>query len=385
MRVFFQRYAVLESANFPIFTNGNALALVMFGIAFGLWYGTNNPHLHRLSICFTVGATLFVVLLSFVFTAPTIGRLTYVRRAYLLMVHYALLRFMESIDWCTGTNKKGYINHLTAQKLLDYGYLNPEVFIKVPNFAIVRNPYSRMVSIYMYNRFGRLESFDHFVRSWYKMMKYYRESREMEEWFTPCHGIPQFEYTHRSGKQLVQSIVRQEELKLLKNNGLATSTTSVSNLPDVVLRALLTMPHTNQRATEKKWHQYYTQETLDLVYDLYKGDFETFGYPTLPPNRPDLHSPAAKIIDETGSNLQDTTSTRRVSSRGSSIESTCFDKEDLRKSEDMGPPETIVSFNHDEESPFGSSRDPCTISKAVSLMRYFSSRGDFHQDLLEQT
>lgn len=49
--------------------------------------------------------------------------------------------------------------HLTIGKLLRYGYVQPEEMDKVCSMAIVRNPYSRMVSVYMYNRYGPLESF----------------------------------------------------------------------------------------------------------------------------------------------------------------------------------------------------------------------------------
>ena len=57
-----------------------------------------------------------------------------------------------------------------------------------------------------------------------------------------------------------------------------TESSSVSNLPDVVSKALLDMSHTYSRAGGKKWHEYYTQETLDLVYETYEKDFEVFGY-----------------------------------------------------------------------------------------------------------
>merc|ERR1712113_946936 len=79
---------------------------------------------------------------------------------------------------------------------------------------------ARMVSIYMYNRFGPWESFSHFVRTWYdRTTKDYREEGKMEGWYTPCHAFPQFEYTHDENgtKRLVRSVVKQEELKHLKH------------------------------------------------------------------------------------------------------------------------------------------------------------------------
>lgn len=292
MKVFFHRYALLESANFPIFTGGNALSTLLFAGAVALKYSTNSRQLDVLSNYLMATALAFLIGLSFVFTAPTIGRLTFIRRIYLIFVHYILCRFMESIEWCTGTNKKGYMNHLTAPKLIAYGYITPDQLRRATSMALVRNPYSRMVSIYMYNRFGRLESFTHFVKSWYSMMTQYRESGETEEWYTPCHAIPQFEYTHRGSKQLVQFIIKQEELKFLKmKKEQPHRCSSVSNLPDVVRDALLGMPHSNQRATEKKWYDYYTQETLNLVYNLYHADFEVFEYPVELSQRPDLRPP----------------------------------------------------------------------------------------------
>jgi hypothetical protein len=106
-----------------------------------------------------------------------------------------------------------------------------------------------------------------------------------------------FEYTHFEGRQLVQSIVKQEELKYLKTKEGAAKistpwlTSSVSNLPDLVREALLDMPHVNQRATSKKWYDYYDQECLDLTYEMYHMDFKVFGYDTKITDRPDLLPP----------------------------------------------------------------------------------------------
>jgi hypothetical protein len=90
--------------------------------------------------------------------------------------------------------------HLTAPKLLGYGYVTPDQMDNMCSLAIVRNPYSRMVSIYGYNRFGECESFPVFLRRWKRLMRHYMEKGEKEEWYTPCHLLPMFEYTHHQGK-----------------------------------------------------------------------------------------------------------------------------------------------------------------------------------------
>mmetsp|Transcript_67841 Transcript_67841/g.102318 ORF Transcript_67841/g.102318 Transcript_67841/m.102318 type:complete len:244 (+) Transcript_67841:70-801(+) len=225
---------------------------------------------------------------------------------YLVLNHHVLCRFMESLTYCTGTNRLGYLNHLTAQKLIENSYCTKDQIQKY-TLAIVRNPYSRMVSIYMYNRFGPLESFDHFIRSWYyRTSKHYRTTGNTSEWHTPCHVFPQYEYTHIDGKQVVRSVVKQEELKLLKFKETSsareqTNQSSVSDLPKIAREALLGMPHDNKRKTKEPWWDYYTQETLDLTYQLYARDFEIFGYSPVMEQRPDLRSPVGSVPPMTSS------------------------------------------------------------------------------------
>jgi hypothetical protein len=122
----------------------------------------------------------------------------------------------------------------------------------------------------------------------------------MEEWHTPCHGIPQFEYTHYNLRQLVQSVVKQEELPDLKtaegrDELLARGGSTVRDLPKPVLDALLGMPVTNQRSggkgADRRWYEYYDQESLNLTFELYQHDFEVFRYSPTLEERPDLVSP----------------------------------------------------------------------------------------------
>eukprot|EP00980_Cylindrotheca_fusiformis_P014585 scaffold3955_cov160-Cylindrotheca_fusiformis.AAC.5 len=330
MTIFFRRYKLLESANFPWKTKTSLICLIAFISGISLLATQSSRYLRDLAYGLTILAILFFTCLTFLFTAPIIGRVTMIRRAYLIIVHDVLCRFMESIEWCTGTNKTGYMMHLTANKLMQHEYISKEEFEETCTMAIVRNPYSRMVSIYNYNKFGSLESFDDFVKDWYhRMTKPYRERGELDEWYTPCHTIPQHEFTHadNGSKQLVQSIIRQEELKLLKKDPEEVGEgTSVSSLPELVKTALLGMPHTNSRSKGKRWQDYYTkQETLNLVYEMYQRDFEVFGYdPVLknlePPKKlqeqdeeqPPVHKDAAEVKKENPSwSLSSFFSTRR--------------------------------------------------------------------------
>lgn len=205
MKYFFMRYKALESANFPIKTKENAVCSLLLFLSFVLHMYLEPqrvPTLFGTSVLVYLGGLSIYVSLftTFVATAPVIGRITPVHRWYLWFVHYPLCRLCESIAWCTGTNKHGYIMHLTAPKLLGYGYVTPYQMDNMCSLAIVRNPYSRMVSIYGYNRFGERESFPVFLKRWKKLMRHYTEKGEKEEWMTPCHCLPMFEYTHHEGK-----------------------------------------------------------------------------------------------------------------------------------------------------------------------------------------
>lgn len=301
MTIFFRRYKLLESANFPWKTKSSLFFLTAASISLYVLVVSGPTAAVVLTESMTavlVTSLTFFVCLSYLFTAPTIGRITPIRRTYLVIVHHVLCQFMESVEWCTGTNKTGYMMHLTARKLLEHEYVTEKELHESSTMAIVRNPYSRMVSIYNYNKFGSMESFPAFVRDWYnRMTKAYRERGELDEWYTPCHTIPQFEFTHSDGKQLIKSIIKQEELKLLKkkqdcNDPENQKKTSVSDLPDLVRKALLDMPRTNSRAKDgKKWYEYYDQETLDLVYEMYHKDFDVFEYNPILVQRHDLKAP----------------------------------------------------------------------------------------------
>ena len=70
------------------------------------------------------------------------------------------------------------------------------------------------------------------------------------------------------------------------------------------------MPHANQRVTAKKWFEYYTQETLELVYDLYHADFDIFNYSPELHQRSDLTSPARRVLaDDVDTMLRDSLKT----------------------------------------------------------------------------
>ena len=353
MNIFFTRYEQLEKNNFPLWTETNAACLLIFIIGFVLLQIMDMKY-KALPIAMIIGSFIYFIFYTYFFTAPTISRIRTLRRGYLLFIEYIMCQGLADTEYITGTNMHGYLPHLTARKIID-NYVTDEEFEKAPSLAIVRNPYTRMVSIYMYNRFGPCESFSHFVKSWYsRTTKDYRERGEMEEWYTPCHAIPQFEFTHdmNGTKKLVHYVVKQEELKYLKKmpgtvsdrsagidsskkleadinersnkNGVksdetctnsicsssssislsegcstkglgATNVSSINCVPEAIRRSLLGMPHENKRSTTTPWYEYFDQETLNLTYEMYHRDFDVFGYDVILKQRPDLRAPRQAI------------------------------------------------------------------------------------------
>lgn len=203
-----------------------------------------------------------------------------------------LFGLTEANNWLTGVSSLGYVVHFTAAKMIKHELVSDEKLRATENFSIVRSPFTRMVSLYGYNRFPG-EGFEHFVESWYAKWQLYAATQSTEEWVTYCHVLPMFEFTHRDGKQLVASVIKQENLREIVKGNLdecfaADSKHGTGPIPARVLQALRDMPHANKRKRAKPWQEYYTPRTLALVREMYAADFQIFGYDDTIPGRPDL-------------------------------------------------------------------------------------------------
>lgn len=269
----------MEKTNFPLITVENAIALVQFTLAFFLFFFL--PGLPVPYVMWVTCTTLFINS-SFVFTAPVLMRTDKIRNLFMIIQYYILCKFNASEEYLTGVNNKGYLIHLTAERCIRYGYVS-ELDIKKKSFSIVRNPYSRVVSMYEYNK-RMCESFDHFVKHFHKKcLKTYHMNGKTDSKDIYCHVIPMHAYTHIKGKQVVNTIIKQEQLKRL----IATEWEE-SGVPQSIREALTGIPHANSRKKKMPWQQYYTQETMDLVLEMYEEDFNIFGYDKFIPKRSEL-------------------------------------------------------------------------------------------------
>ena len=156
--------------------------------------------------------------------------------------------------------------HATAQQIRDF-YTNGE-FDRYFKFAIVRNPYERMVSAYHYLnlRVGVIGPFEDYIsqRGVYQLTE---DSGKIER--TLIAPISLYDYLYGSdGNILVDYIGRFESLRgelhhIFKELGLPTD------------RIGYTWKH---RGHYDHYSQYYTNKIADEVYRQYEKDFDTFHY-----------------------------------------------------------------------------------------------------------
>jgi len=170
---FYYRYRCYEETSFPWKTWENLWALTCFLLSFVMFCslpGYTRTCLETDSLC-TVGVVPYLLTINglatflfstFVGTPPALR----LRALRLLNLHACELLQMADARMMTGASRNGFLLHLTASQMLRYGLVT-RAQLRGLSFAIVRNPYSRMVSLYLYNRCGEAESFGAFVRRWH--------------------------------------------------------------------------------------------------------------------------------------------------------------------------------------------------------------------------
>lgn len=172
--------------------------------------------------------------------------------------------------------------HLTGTEYIKYHYLTQEVYDSYYKFSFVRDPYTRTLSFYKYLGYQSMMTFETFVKIYLpKLLK-------NEHWFL----MPQANFLYDGDKPLADFIGKFENI----NADFATVCKAL-NFTDTKL------PHANKSVKEKyerlklirkdpsvlahfsfnikeskNPNDYYTDELRELVYNIYKVDFEKFGY-----------------------------------------------------------------------------------------------------------
>lgn len=135
------------------------------------------------------------------------------------------------------------------------------------SFAMVRNPYDRMVSLwhdFKHSRgFIKADNFELFVTE-----------RLGENWFRDIHFKPQIEFlsARDSDEVVVKNVVKYED-------GVQEAFDRVRR--DLSLTGGEQVGHARKSARDSYLDYYVSRVVIDVINELYRADFEAFGYETL--------------------------------------------------------------------------------------------------------
>jgi hypothetical protein len=198
--------------------------------------------------------------------------------------------------------------HLKSYEYVKYKYIPKELYTNYFKFAIVRNPFERVVSIYRYFGYSKKCSFKEFVNG-----PFLNELWKEQYWFV----CPQVEYVYKNEQLNVDFICRFENLQedfqhVCKQIGLPSlrvphknksSKTKGNSFISKAARYLLKYIDAPQKKSithdlnpkrifkkafpcgffskgehHKNYQNYYDEETKKIIGRLYQQDIEDFGY-----------------------------------------------------------------------------------------------------------
>jgi len=135
-------------------------------------------------------------------------------------------------------------------------------------FAVVRNPYDKFVSAFEND--GSHETGLDFTSFIKYLVKNHISASDVSVYF-----IPQYKFISIKNIILMDDLIRyeniQEDWKRIVDK--LNSNTNFTKIDDY-----LEVENATPSKMNKSWEEYYTEETKEIVYNMYKKDFELFGY-----------------------------------------------------------------------------------------------------------
>lgn len=147
--------------------------------------------------------------------------------------------------------------HLWAREYVSCGYVSPKVFSEYFKFAIVRDPYERAISEWLYR--GAKVPLETFMRT-IPEDSYRDQARHMS---------PQVDFLSGSdGSIIVDRIARFETLSA-----------DLSEIFLTIFGEAIDIPHVNRSKTAGPKKTDLSQEAKELIHRRFEKDFDVLGYP----------------------------------------------------------------------------------------------------------
>lgn len=175
--------------------------------------------------------------------------------------------------------------HLKADEYVRFKYLTQEMFDNYFKFSFVRNPWCRIVSIYKFLGYETKLDFRSFLLGIFKSYIF-----ERDYWFVG----PQSDFVYsKEGELLVDYLGRFEDLQnsfnfVCDQIGIPTTTlphvnksennNAMPELTDTQKNWSLDISEAKKFPAWQKYQDYYDQDTIDCVAQLYQKDVSLFGY-----------------------------------------------------------------------------------------------------------
>jgi hypothetical protein len=189
--------------------------------------------------------------------------------------HRRQVLLYRNLDRSRGTQR---LAHLSAAEYVEDGYLAEDEFNSFFRFAFVRNPWTRLLSEYLYRNYLNHMSFRKFVLRRMPKPGWHDEYR---------HVMPQYDMLYRKGRLMVDFVGRFESLqsdfdRVCERLGLQDSTLPHRNPSEKRSRTLRRKVRNwllfNGENSKRGLNDFYDDDTRQAVADYYRKDIETWGY-----------------------------------------------------------------------------------------------------------